>query len=1062
MTTESNPGPRRYDTLCFGGHDIFTAIRENSPGGTLVASLSMTGEPETNEITLELTGDNADWLYLEGKTIKLNATMDQDLDREIYGSVLRAHVSCYVNNTLQSEYSLVVEILNENDNGPVFLWNTTQAQNISELAAVNSVVFALQALDADGDTIVYEIDNSSPDAEHFRIDLPNSGQVLLNKPLDYETQVELRLRVYAMEMSTKEQLTATASLVLYVQDGDDHYPQFLPCTILPLSGAAQHVCANPVYTTNITERDEDIILDFYPGPVNAVDGDKGLNTPLTYSILSGADNGRFLINEATGEIRLTRRVENRLLTPSLRLRIVAAQVDDLKKYSVATAIVRVVAENRFPPQFQRKEYRAFLTESTNTATFVLTYGNEMLVLQAIDQDFPDGMNPKVHYSLATNTELFSVTKEGFLIARGNHPPPPHTHTLEVLATDLESGDVANASVTVTILHRGQPVPHSPLSEDPNHAHGSPGRAVGVLGLCLLLLGAAVCVTVRWLRRRKRRRDPSDRGCVAEGKHPNVSLQWFQLVNHSSPVVMLDEVSLHAEALCNADIMLSPLHGKPGIYTVTEKLSGSSTAQSNTTVPPQPASSAIRSNGKASVKVSDKSLLKTVSFRDEVTIRTREVEEEEQEQEQEANTHPDEFVVVDMDFDPGESTTEEKQKLEKSSLPSDKPSNSNDSITPSELNQNANQEEAINSENNTNSSDIADTKPEGSITEKCPPDLSQPMSDTPTSQMAEHEHQTSEDSKSDQPVGEGASLGGGDAESNVDKLTQSQPDTDPEEQQDVSPTHENSEQVSSKHESIDTPETLTDETHDSKAEQKTTDDPELSQSQTDSKPEESPHVKVDIDNGKEIQLQDLEKASTGIPETSSHAENLEDQLTPSTEVQQTQTSTHTHDDTLTQPDASSAATSQAQESPTSPPTRAKTFTKLPFFTAPTSSPALTSSERKTSSDASRPGSAKAIPGKATIAELKAALANRSSAKAATTSSSPQRASEAGKGGSLKTPTPTRAGLEQKTIGTGRATTTSSEKTVIGSGEAEKEDDEEEGDTKVTNLDDVTDSSSKDGL
>ncbi|KAL2093537.1 hypothetical protein ACEWY4_010849 [Coilia grayii] len=595
----------------------------------------MTGDPETNEISLELTGDNADWLYLEGKTIRLNTTLDQDLDREIYGSVLKAFVSCYVNDTLQSEYGLVVEVLNENDNEPVFLWNTTQAQNISELTAVNTVIFALQALDGDGDTIIYEIDDSSPDAEHFRIDLPNSGQVLLNKPLDYESQMELRLRVYAVEMNTKEQLNATATLVVYVQDGDDHYPQFLPCTVLPLSGGT-HVCANPVYITNITERDQDIVLDFYPGPVNAVDGDKALNTPLIYSILSGADDGRFLINGTTGEITLTRAVENRLLTPSLRLRIMAAQVDDLKKYSVATAIVRVVAENRFPPQFQRREYRAFLTETANQATFVLTYGNELLILQAIDQDFPDGMNPRVQYSLATDTELFSITKEGFLIARGNHPPPPHTYKLEVLATDLESGDVANASVTVTILHRGQPVPHSPLSEDPHYGQRSPGRAVGVLGLGLLLLGAAVCATVRWHRRRKQRQKPANRGCLAEGKDPNVSLQWFQLVNHSCPVVLLDEVSLNREALFGVDATQSPLHGRPGIYTVTEKLSSSSSPWA--TAMPLSASSAIRSNGKAS----DKPLFKSVSFRDEVTIRTREMDDEEQEQG--ADTYPDGFVV----------------------------------------------------------------------------------------------------------------------------------------------------------------------------------------------------------------------------------------------------------------------------------------------------------------------------------------------------------------------------------------------------------------------------------
>lgn len=36
---------------------------------------------------------------------------------------------------------------------------------------------------------------------------------------------------------------------------------------------------------------------------------------------AGADNGRFVIDSHSGEVRLTRRVENRLLTPTLRLRV---------------------------------------------------------------------------------------------------------------------------------------------------------------------------------------------------------------------------------------------------------------------------------------------------------------------------------------------------------------------------------------------------------------------------------------------------------------------------------------------------------------------------------------------------------------------------------------------------------------------------------------------------------------------------------------------------------------------------------------------------------------------
>lgn len=36
-----------------------------------------------------------------------------------------------------------------------------------------------------------------PDAEYFKIDLPNSGEVILSKPLDYETKTQLTVTIYA-------------------------------------------------------------------------------------------------------------------------------------------------------------------------------------------------------------------------------------------------------------------------------------------------------------------------------------------------------------------------------------------------------------------------------------------------------------------------------------------------------------------------------------------------------------------------------------------------------------------------------------------------------------------------------------------------------------------------------------------------------------------------------------------------------------------------------------------------------------------------------------------------
>ncbi|XP_017571771.1 uncharacterized protein LOC108438448 isoform X1 [Pygocentrus nattereri] len=610
---------------CEGGQDVFATVRENSPVGEFVANLTITGDPSASQHNLTLTGENADWFWLEGKTIRLNSSFTRVLDREVHGPILIATLSCYEDGAIQSEHRITVEILNINDNKPEFLQDTIQPIEISELTTVNSIAFTVRATDADGDTLIYGINETSPDASYFRVDLPNSGRIVLNRSLDYETKTQLQLHLYAVEMNTKEHYNTTATITINVTDGDDQYPQFQPCKLLSLS---QSICVNPLYTVNITEQDEDVVLDFLPGPILAVDGDEGLRTPLTYTILSGADNGRFVIDSETGEVRLTKRVENRLLTPTLRLHIMAAQRDDPMKYSVATALVRVVAENRFPPQFSRSTYHGFVSESTSPATLVNTYGNELLILEATDRDFTDGFNPKLQYSLTSDSnssQSYYITQEGLLIAKASQLQPNHKHSLEVLATDQESGDVVKAVVDIEVLQKGVPVPQGPLEEGHPYGSGTVGRTGGVVGVCLILLAIALFVLVYFLKKKRQRQHPANRANVAEGKHPNVSLRWFQLVNHGRAQPQAEEVYYHNEAFSGYDASTSTLHGTQGFYSKAEEESGKepqpkvslpSDVLTLTTPTTEDTFPAVKTNGKQM----DKPISKSVSFQDFVMVR----------------------------------------------------------------------------------------------------------------------------------------------------------------------------------------------------------------------------------------------------------------------------------------------------------------------------------------------------------------------------------------------------------------------------------------------------------
>ncbi|XP_075781097.1 protocadherin-15-like [Pelodiscus sinensis] len=518
---------------CGGGSNVFTELPENSPHGTLVANLTLSGEPGGSSLQLALSGSDAGWFYLEGRTVRLSVSSGAALDREALESpVLMVALTCTEDGFSPVEYRIIVQVLNENDNRPRFLEDSVLAQNISELAAVHSVVFSAQAEDKDGDTLMYVIDSASADSKYFRIDLPNSGKIVLAKALDFETKRHLEVVVHAVEMNTKERYNSSARIRITVLDGDDQYPQFLPCTFLAHEGT--RVCVSPVYTANVTEGEvTEGPLHFLPGSVYAEDGDRELKAAVTYAILAGTDHGRFHIDNVTGAITMLRPAESRTHTPVFSLSVMAWQVNDASKYAVTEARVRVLAANAHPPHFGRAQYQAFAREEPGPAALLLTYGGRALVLQADDADFPDGFNPQVQYSLApqgNHSQLFCIAPGGLLVARADRLRALQRYALQVIARDAESGETTDTTVGVEVLWPGQAAPADPAEGGQGQGPLDPGVLAGSLGALLLLTAATLGLVVRAMRRRQRHQQAVERAALAIEKHPNVSLKWFQPVN----------------------------------------------------------------------------------------------------------------------------------------------------------------------------------------------------------------------------------------------------------------------------------------------------------------------------------------------------------------------------------------------------------------------------------------------------------------------------------------------------------------------------------------------------
>lgn len=66
---------------CLDGQDVFATVRENSLSGAVVAELM--AETTMEGVHWSLDGKDADWFFLDERSIRLNTSADKVLDREV-------------------------------------------------------------------------------------------------------------------------------------------------------------------------------------------------------------------------------------------------------------------------------------------------------------------------------------------------------------------------------------------------------------------------------------------------------------------------------------------------------------------------------------------------------------------------------------------------------------------------------------------------------------------------------------------------------------------------------------------------------------------------------------------------------------------------------------------------------------------------------------------------------------------------------------------------------------------------------------------------------------------
>ncbi|CAJ1061360.1 neural-cadherin isoform X1 [Xyrichtys novacula] len=363
------------------------SVEEDKEVGFVLITVTANDEDEgaNAKLRYQITSGNTMGTFdvePEVGTIFVAQPLDYEMDQR-YELHLVASDGKWENETL-----VVVQVVNRNDEAPVFSQTEYHAAVTEELSQLPVFMLEVSATDpdqeADQTALRYSLHGQGSGGE-FTIE-EHTGRIYARRRLDREERAAWRFLVLATDEGGAG-LTGFADVLLEVQDVNDNAP-FFPCPALEVDGCfIGQVPENSPADTSIMEmRATD--LD---------DPNEGKNAMLTYSIIKNVRNeinlNLFSINASTGTIytvlrSLDREAEDRYL-------VVVEARDGGGLAGTGTATILVSDVNDHPPVFTQRLYTTQVTED-------LEVNSEVLVVSATDGD--EGENAVVTFSIVGGDE----------------------------------------------------------------------------------------------------------------------------------------------------------------------------------------------------------------------------------------------------------------------------------------------------------------------------------------------------------------------------------------------------------------------------------------------------------------------------------------------------------------------------------------------------------------------------------------------------------------------------------------------------------------------------------
>ncbi|XP_064169189.1 cadherin-related family member 5-like isoform X2 [Anguilla rostrata] len=413
-------------------------VEENQPAGTPV--LSITAEAG---VTFELQVNPGNFFRLEEAAVVVNTPLDYETPPTDIGITIQ----CTHPDQRTLALQVIVIVKNVNDVAPVFA-QSQYALSTPELAPVGATVDTVEATDVEGDLLYYYMD---PENEYFTIKAVNTPVIVVKKTADYDVVQSVSFKLIAVDTRTPPppgvaSFSATATVSISITDVDNRPPWFQPCAETTIGSSK--ICLGSGYRgrVNLTEKTEGV-LPLEPGPVFAIDGDRGRNEQIIYRIMGGNEAGIFNLDENTGGITMLKAAD---VAGPVVLTVLALQFLNSDQFSTTTVTFDVVIRSQNPPQFDRQQYEGFISSDSGPSSLVLEDKSldRPLRVQATDADFIDGVNPDVRYTVEDGSD-FTVTDEGFVLLKTELSPG--TVSIRVQAVDTSNGESGMTTVSIQVL-----------------------------------------------------------------------------------------------------------------------------------------------------------------------------------------------------------------------------------------------------------------------------------------------------------------------------------------------------------------------------------------------------------------------------------------------------------------------------------------------------------------------------------------------------------------------------------------------------------------------------------